>query len=107
MRTTDFCFPRPDYEHPCLVSYRHLFETYASPLAVGLAPATRRPVNLAFHDAESASAGSRRGWRAACIFRRSCSSRTSDASVAPRHRAPRFRVEPSFRFAKAASFVPP
>jgi len=57
MRTTDFCFPVPDYEHPCLVSYRHLFEAYASPLAVGLAPATRRPVDLAFHDAESASAG--------------------------------------------------
>jgi len=57
MRTTDFCFPLPDYEHPCLVSYRHLFETYASPLADRLAPVTRRPVDLAFHDAESASAG--------------------------------------------------
>jgi len=57
MRTTDFCFPLPDYEHPRLVSYRHLFEAYASPLADGLAPATRRPVDLAFHDAESASAG--------------------------------------------------
>jgi len=32
MRTTDFCFPLPEYEHPCLVSYRHLFEAYASPL---------------------------------------------------------------------------
>jgi len=39
------------------VSYRHLFEAYASPLADGLASTTRRPVNLAFHDAESASAG--------------------------------------------------
>jgi len=57
MRTTDFCFPLPDYEYPCLVSYRHLFEAYASPLADGLAPATRRPVDLAFHDAESASVG--------------------------------------------------
>lgn len=57
MRTTDFCFPLPDYEHPRLVSYRHLFEAYASPLADGLAPATRRPVNLAFHDAEFASVG--------------------------------------------------
>jgi len=57
MRTTDFCFPLPDYEHPCLVCYRHLFETYASPFADRLAPATRRPVDLAFHDAESASAG--------------------------------------------------
>jgi len=57
MRTTDFCFPLPDYEHPRLISYRHLFEAYASPLADGLAPATRRPVDLAFHDAESASAG--------------------------------------------------
>jgi len=57
MRTTDFCFPLPDYEHPRLVSYRHLFEAYASPLANGLAPVTRRPVNLVFHDAESASAG--------------------------------------------------
>jgi len=57
MRTTDFCFPLPDYEYPRLVSYRHLFETYASPLADGLAPATRRPVNMAFHDAPFASAG--------------------------------------------------
>jgi len=57
MRTTDFCFPLPDYEHPRLMSYRHLFEAYASPLADGLAPATRRPVDLAFHDAESASVG--------------------------------------------------
>jgi len=55
MRTTDFCFPHPDYEHPHLVSYRHLFEARASPLARGLAPTTRRPVDLAFHDAESAS----------------------------------------------------
>jgi hypothetical protein len=58
MRTTDFCFPLPDHEHPCLVSYRHLFEACASPLADGLAPATRRPVDLAFHDAESASVDS-------------------------------------------------
>jgi len=57
MRTIDFCFPLPDYEYPRLVSYRHLFEACASPLADGLAPATRRPVDLAFHDAESASAG--------------------------------------------------
>jgi len=58
MRTTDFCFPVPEHEHPRFVSYRHLFETYASPLADGLAPVTRRPVNLAFHDAEFASARS-------------------------------------------------
>jgi hypothetical protein len=51
MRTTDFCFPLPDYEYPRLVSYRHLFEACASPVAGGLAPATRRPVDLAFHDA--------------------------------------------------------
>jgi hypothetical protein len=63
MRTTDFCFPLPDYEYPCFVSYRHLFEAYASPLADGLAPMScfrnrpTRPVDLAFHDAESASAG--------------------------------------------------
>jgi len=57
MRTTDFCFSLPDYEYPCFVSYRHLFEAYASPLADGLASTTRRPVDLAFHDAESASAG--------------------------------------------------
>jgi len=57
MRTIDFCFPLPDYEHPCLVSYRHLSEACASPLADGLAPVTRRPVDLAVHDAESASVG--------------------------------------------------
>jgi hypothetical protein len=51
MRTTDFCFPQHDYEHPRLVRYRHLFEAYASPLAPGLAPETKRPMNLAFHDA--------------------------------------------------------
>jgi hypothetical protein len=55
MRTTDFCFPLPDTEHPRLVSYRLLFETYASPLTLGLAPVARRPVNLAFHDALIAS----------------------------------------------------
>jgi hypothetical protein len=37
MRTTDFCFSLPDYEYPCFVSYRHLSEAYASPLADGLA----------------------------------------------------------------------
>jgi hypothetical protein len=64
MRTTDFCFSLPDNEYPCFVSYRHLFEAYASPLADGLAPVSyfrsrpTRPVDLAFHDAESASAGS-------------------------------------------------
>jgi hypothetical protein len=59
MRTIDFCFPLPDcYEHPRLVSYRLLFETFASPLTLGLAPVARRPVNLAFHDAEPASVGS-------------------------------------------------
>jgi hypothetical protein len=57
MRTTDFCFPLPDHEHPRLVSYRHLFEACASPLANGLASATRRPMDLAFHGAESASVG--------------------------------------------------
>jgi hypothetical protein len=58
MRTTDFCFPLPHYEYPRLVSYRHLFEACAPPVADRLAPATRRPVDLAFHDAESASVGS-------------------------------------------------
>jgi len=48
------CF---DYEYPYLVSYRHLFEACASPLADEHALATRRPVNLAFHDARFASAG--------------------------------------------------
>jgi hypothetical protein len=57
MRTTDFCFPLPDIEHPRLVRYRRLFEAYASPLVRGLAPVTRRPVNLAFHDALLASVG--------------------------------------------------
>jgi hypothetical protein len=57
MRTTDFCFLLPEYEHPCLASYRHLSETCVSPVAGGLVPATRRPVSLAFHDAELASVG--------------------------------------------------
>jgi len=48
------CF---DYEYPYLVSYRHLSEACASPLADEPALATRRPVNLAFHDARFASAG--------------------------------------------------
>jgi len=58
MRTTDFCFPLPDYEHPRLVRYRLLFEARASLLTPGLAPETKRPMNLAFHDARLASAGS-------------------------------------------------
>jgi len=90
MRTTDFCFPLPDYEYPCLVSYRHLFEAYASPLADGLAPArtlrcglltTTRPVDLAFHDAKSASVGCQ-GLTHGVFCRRSRSSRTSDTPVA-------------------------
>jgi hypothetical protein len=59
------CF---DYEYPYLVSYRHLFEARASPLAGEPALATRRPVDLAFHDARSASAGSS-GSRSAYFLR--------------------------------------
>jgi len=52
MRTTDFCFPLSfDNEHPRLVSYQHLSEACASPLTLELAPATKRLVNRAFHDA--------------------------------------------------------
>jgi len=47
-------------EHPCIGGYRRLFEARASPLGGGPAPATRRPVSLAFHDAEPASARSSR-----------------------------------------------
>jgi len=56
MRTTDFCFLLPFYEYPRLVSFRHLFETCASPLTFGLAPAAKGPDNVAFHDAPFASA---------------------------------------------------
>jgi len=45
-----------DNEYPRLVHYRLLFEAYASPLTLGLAPAAERPVKLAFHDARFASA---------------------------------------------------
>jgi len=68
MRTTDFCFPLPDYEYPRLVSYRHLFEAYASPLADRLAPATRRPVNWRF-TTPNPLRWAFSGWRAACFFR--------------------------------------
>jgi len=44
-------FTNPTYEYPRLVSSRLLFEAYASPLARDLALETRRPVDLAFHDA--------------------------------------------------------
>jgi len=57
MRTTDFCNLILDNEYPRLVSYRHLFETCASPAASALARMARRPVDLAFHDAGSASGG--------------------------------------------------
>jgi hypothetical protein len=73
------CF---DYEYPCLACYRHLFEACASPLVHEPALATRRPVDLAFHDARSASVcflGFTRG----LFLRRSRSSRTSDTPVAP------------------------
>jgi len=106
MRTTDFCFPLPDYEYPCFVSYRHLFEAHASPLADRLAPATRRPVELAFHDAQSASVGFP-GLARGVFFRRSCSSRTSDTSVASGATAPRFRASAILPAAKAASFASP
>jgi len=84
MRTTDFCFPLPEYEHPRLVSYRHLFEAYASPLAIGLAPVARGPVNLAFHDAKFASVGFFGLARGIRSSGRSQSSRTSDTPVASR-----------------------
>jgi len=59
MRTTDFCFSLTFlYEYPRLVSSRLLFEACASPMARELALGTRRPVDLAFHDARSASADS-------------------------------------------------
>jgi len=106
MRTIDFCFLLPDYEYPRLVSYRHLFEAYASPVADGLAPATRRPVDLAFHDAESASVGFS-GSRATYCSARSRSSRTFDTPVTPELPASRFRARRSGRFAEAASIVPP
>jgi len=107
MRTTDFCFPLPEYEHPRLVSYRHLFEACASPLARGLAPGTRRPVNLAFHDAEFASVGFfglARGILSSGRFR---SSRTSDTPVASGPLPPCCRNDAPLPVAEAASFVPP
>jgi hypothetical protein len=107
MRTTDFCFPLPDYEHPCFVSYRHLFEAHASPLADGLAPATRRPVDLAFHDAESASVGFVKVGARHVSSGAPRSSRTSDTSVAAGHRASRFHARPSSRSPKTASFASP
>jgi len=106
MRTTDFCFLLPEFEYPRLVSYRHLFETYASPVADGLAPATRRPVNLAFHDAEFASVGFLGLVHG--VLLPGASDRAvpltplSRSSFAPRSRAGR-----STKNAKAASVVPP
>jgi len=88
------------------VCYRHLFEACASPLADEPALATRRPVDLAFHDARSASAGFV-GLTLGLFLRRSRSSRTSDTSVAPVSPAPRFRTKRSIRVAKAASLVSP
>jgi len=88
MVTTDFCFPLPEYEYPRLVSYRHLFETYASPLVqractrdqeTGEPGVSRRPIRfggLLRLDARHLSSG------------RSRSSRTSDTPVASR-RLPR------------------
>jgi hypothetical protein len=106
MRTTDFCFPLPDYEYPCLVSYRHLFEAYAPPVTDGLAPEARRPVDLAFHDAQSASAGSL-GLTLGVFCRRSRKGRTSDTPVASGHPAWRFRAEAFIPAAKTTSFAPP
>jgi hypothetical protein len=90
MRTTDFCFPLPDYEHPCLVSYRLLSEACASPL-------TRRACT---RDQETGEPGvSRRPVRFGGPFRvdtRSHSSarfrldRTSGTSVAPERPARAF-----------------
>jgi hypothetical protein len=100
MRTTDFCFSLPDYEYPRFVSYQHLFEAYASPLADGLAPTgcfrNRRPtrlVDLAFHDAESASARSP-GLSRGIFSRRSRSTRTSDTPVASDSPARRIAWDP-------------
>jgi len=88
MVTTDFCFPLPEYEYPRLVSYRHLFETYASPLAqractrdqeTGEPGVSRRPIRFG---------GLPRVDARHSFLRRSRSSRTSDTPVASR-RLPR------------------
>jgi len=69
MRTTDFCFPLPDYEYPRLVSSRYLFEACASPLANELALVTRRPVDLAVSRCQIRFGGPFEFDRAACFFR--------------------------------------
>jgi len=107
MRTTDFCFPLPEFEYPRLVSYRHLFETYASPVADGLAPATRRPVNLAFHDAEFASVGLL--GLAHGVLLPGASDRAVPLTPLSRPwlMLPRSRARRSTKDAKVASVVPP
>jgi len=63
-------------------------------------------VDLAFHDARSASAGFI-GLTLGLFLRRSRISRTSDTSVAPVSPTPRFRTRRSIRVAKAASLASP
>jgi len=105
MRSTDFCFPLSLYEYPRLASYRHLFETCVSPLACGLAPETRRPGDLAFHDAESASVSSSR-LAPGVFFRALLSSCTSDTSVAS-GAGRQLSLNAFLPVAEAASFASP
>jgi len=96
-----------DYEHPCLVSYRHLFEACAPPVIAELALGTQRPVNLAFHDARSASVGF--VGLALGVSLPSASARTAPLTslslpVLP-HSA--FARASSTRIAKAAAIAPP
>jgi len=65
------------------VSYRHLFETRASPVAYELVLAAKGPVNRAFHDARPASAGSV-GLARGVLSRALRSSHASGIPVAPR-----------------------
>jgi hypothetical protein len=72
------CF---DYEHPRLIGFQHLFEACASPMSDGLASTPRRLEDLAFHDAQSASAG-HRDWRMGSYPVHFLVSRASDTPVA-------------------------
>jgi len=94
------------YEYPCLACYRHLFEACASPLTGEPALATRRPVDLAFHDARSASAGFV-GLALGLFLRRSRSNRTSDTPVAPVSLAPRFHTTRSIPGRQGRFLRPP
>lgn len=87
--------------------YRQLFGAFALPLAQEHALLAKRPVDLAFHDARSASAGFS-GLPDGLILRSDPDSAVPLTPLSlPRFQPTAFAARPSAQVAKVAVFAPP